>query len=76
MKHGEQLPDPDWATDLLAGDRRKADDLQQKMDAVGECFGRDAAEDLQVDALWLLQKAVLRKVEREATAWDGKTRII
>lgn len=73
---GYQVPDPDWAADLVVGSFEKAKTLGDKINDVGEFFGEEAAEDLRKEMRRIVGKAMLRKVERNNPHWEGKTRIV
>jgi hypothetical protein len=76
LRRDNQVPDPDWAAELVDGSPEKAKDLVEKIDELAEVFGEEAAEDCRKVMRQISGKAMLRKVERENPYWDGKTRIV
>ncbi len=76
LKPFEQLPDPEWASDLADGKPEKAKRLLRDIDQAARAFGADAGDFAHAEMKTLAGRALLKKVERDSPAWDGRTRVM
>jgi len=76
LKPFEQYPDPDWAREALDGSPEQIQALERSIVEVEKAFGDEAGVALRKEMKRLMGRAMLKKVERDAPTWDGKTRIV